>query len=81
MATQLEALPVLTPLPTSANYLLVRAEQSLLPLRERLEQRHRVLLRDCRSFEGLGEHWLRIGLQSRAGNRRILRALRAELLQ
>jgi histidinol-phosphate/aromatic aminotransferase/cobyric acid decarboxylase-like protein len=80
MATQLEALPVLTPLPTSANYLLVRAEQSLLPLRERLEQRHRVLLRDCRSFEGLGERWLRIGLQSRAGNRRILRALRAELL-
>ena len=32
------------------------------------------LLRDCRSFTGLGE-WLRIGLQSPRDNRRIVRAL------
>jgi histidinol-phosphate/aromatic aminotransferase/cobyric acid decarboxylase-like protein len=37
------------------------------------------LLRDCRSFEGLGECWLRIGLQSRRNNRRIIRALKQEL--
>ncbi|HGY5538455.1 MAG TPA: threonine-phosphate decarboxylase, partial [Prochlorococcus sp.] len=36
----------------------------------------RVLLRDCRSFIELGEHWLRIGLQQRPGNRRIVAALR-----
>jgi histidinol-phosphate/aromatic aminotransferase/cobyric acid decarboxylase-like protein len=50
-----------------------------VPLREAVEQRHRILLRDCRSFEGLGECWLRIGLQSRRNNRRIVRALRQEL--
>jgi histidinol-phosphate/aromatic aminotransferase/cobyric acid decarboxylase-like protein len=35
-------------------------------------------LRDCRSFEGLGETWLRIGYQSRRRNRRIVSALQRE---
>ncbi len=78
-ADHLAALPGLTPLPSAANYLLVQGPDSLQPLRLALEQRHRILLRDCRSFEGLGENWLRIGYQSRHGNRHILRALRQEL--
>ena len=66
-------------MPSAANFLLIRAEHSLLSLRDAAEQRHRILLRDCRSFTGLGENWLRIGLQSRRNNRRIVRALRQEL--
>jgi len=78
---RLRHLPGIHPYPSAVNYLLLRAEQgSLQPLREALEQRHRILVRDCRSFAGLGESWLRIGLQDRAGNRRLLRALGAELL-
>ena len=80
------ALEPLRPLPSAANYLLVRAADgnggtplSLVPLREALERRHRILLRDCRSFAGLGEAWLRIGLQARAGNRRIVAAIAREL--
>ena len=76
---QLAALPGITPMPSAVNYLLIRANRSLVPLREALEQRHRILLRDCRSFEGLGETWLRIGLQSRRNNRRIVWAMREEL--
>ena len=79
MHHQLQQLPGITPMPSAVNFLLIRADQSLVPLREALEQRHHILLRDCRSFEGLGECWLRIGLQSRANNRRIIRALRMEL--
>ena len=79
MQRQLAALPGITPMPSAVNYLLIRANRSLLPLREALEQRHRILLRDCRSFEGLGETWLRIGLQSRRNNRRIVWAMREEL--
>jgi len=79
MQRQLKAMPGITPMPSAANYLLIRSGQSLVPLREAVEQRHRILLRDCRSFEGLDEHWLRIGLQSRRNNRRIVRALRREL--
>jgi histidinol-phosphate/aromatic aminotransferase/cobyric acid decarboxylase-like protein len=71
-------------MPSAANYLLIRGERngepySLQPLREALETRHRILLRDCRSFEGLDETWLRIGYQSRRGNQRIIRAMRQEL--
>ncbi len=79
MQHQLSALPGIMPMPSAANYLLIRANRSLVPLREVLERRHRILLRDCRSFEGLGEAWLRIGLQSRRNNRRIVRAMHEEL--
>ena len=79
MQQQLAALPGITPMPSAVNYLLIRSNRSLVPLLEAMEQRHRILLRDCRSFEGLGETWLRIGLQSRRNNRRIVRALREEL--
>ena len=79
MQQQLASLPGITPMPSAVNYLLIRSNRSLAPLREAMEQRHRILLRDCRSFEGLGETWLRIGLQSRRNNRRIVRALREEL--
>jgi histidinol-phosphate/aromatic aminotransferase/cobyric acid decarboxylase-like protein len=48
-------------------------------LREALETQHHILLRDCRSFAGLDETWLRIGYQSRRGNRRIIRAMRQAL--
>lgn len=81
---RLAALSGITSMPSAANYLLIRGERngepySLQPLREALETRHRILLRDCRSFEGLDETWLRIGYQSRRGNRRIIRAMRQEL--
>ena len=75
----LAQLPGITPLPSAANFLLIHGEASLVPLRERIERHHRILLRDCRSFEGLGENWLRLGYQSHRNNRRILRALRQEL--
>jgi len=76
---QLAQLPGITPLPSAANFLLIRGETSLVPLRERLERRHHILLRDCRSFVGLGPNWLRIGYQSRQHNRRIISALGQEL--
>ena len=81
---QLAALPDITPMPSAANYLLIRGEcegqpLSLQPLRQALETRHHILLRDCRSFEGLDASWLRIGFQGRRENRRIIRAMRQEL--
>jgi histidinol-phosphate/aromatic aminotransferase/cobyric acid decarboxylase-like protein len=79
LAGRLHRWPLLTPSPSAANFLLVRGEQSLEPLRQALARRHRVVVRGCTSFEGLGEDWLRIGLQSRRGHRRLLRALAEEL--
>jgi histidinol-phosphate/aromatic aminotransferase/cobyric acid decarboxylase-like protein len=78
LAGQLARLPGLVPMPSAANYLLIRSSQSLQPLREALEQRHRILLRDCRSFPELGANWLRLGYLSRRNNRRLVAALAEE---
>ena len=79
MQQQLANCPGVEPLPSAANFLLIRSERSLLPVKERLEQRHRILLRDCRSFHGLDQRWLRVSLMQRRDNRRILAALRQTL--
>ena len=84
LRSELEALPGIAPMPSAANYLLIRGEvnsqpHSLQPLREALERHHRILLRDCRSFKGLDETWLRIGYQNRRGNCQIIRAMRQAL--
>lgn len=76
LAAQLATLSGLQPLPSAANFLLLRGEESLEPLRRALEQHERVLLRDCRSFQGLGADWLRLALLDRRGNRRVLGGLR-----
>ena len=61
--------------PSSANYLLLRASEDLEPLRQQLEQRHRILVRDCRSFAGLNSQWWRLAVLDRRRNRLLLRAL------
>jgi len=76
LAAQLATLPGLRPLPSAANFLLLRSKDSLESLRRELEERERVLVRDCRSFEGLGANWLRVALLDRRGNRRVLGGLR-----
>ncbi|MCB4389112.1 threonine-phosphate decarboxylase [Synechococcus sp. MU1617] len=76
MQRELTRVSGITPMPSAANFLLISGRHSLLPLREALEHDHRILLRDCRSFAGLGETWLRIGLQAPRDNRRIVRALK-----
>lgn len=73
-------LPGLTPKPSAANFMLIHSDHSLLPLREALERRHRILLRDCRSFLGLDHHWLRLGYQGHHQNKRIFSSLRNEWL-
>lgn len=71
-------------MPSATSYLLLRGWQedgrprSLEPLRQALAERHRILLRDCRSFDGLDDSWLRLSLQDRRAHRRLLRALHRE---
>jgi len=79
LAGQLAGLAGLRPCPSAANFLLLQGSSSLEPLRQALERRHRILLRDCRSFDGLGDTWLRLAVLDRTGNRRLLGALRREL--
>ena len=75
------ALPHIEVLPSHANFCLIRGRNdrglplSLVPLREMLEDRFSIYLRDCRNFTGLGDSWLRIGYQRRRSNLRIVAAI------
>ena len=79
LAQQLSQLPGLTPMPSAANYVLLRGVKELESLRENLERDHYILVRTALSFAGLDDHWLRIGLSDRRGHKRLLVALSQQL--
>ncbi|MFZ5826344.1 MAG: threonine-phosphate decarboxylase CobD [Bacillota bacterium] len=60
--------------PPSANFLLARAPVPAHRLQERLGPLG-ILIRDCRSFEGLTPHHVRLAVRTRAENLRLLAAL------
>ncbi len=66
--------------PSKANFLLVeiRAPLTAPELRDRL-LRHRVMIRECSAFKGLGERFIRLAVKTRSENSILLRALRKEL--
>ena len=64
--------------PGAANYRLLSANHSLTPLRESLAQQG-ILVRDCRSFVGLSDRWLRIAVGRRRHNQRLVAAMAAAL--
>ncbi|MFN5515779.1 MAG: threonine-phosphate decarboxylase CobD [Cyanobacteriota bacterium] len=72
----LSALPGLTPLPGTVNFLLVASTVSVPPLQEALLKNHRILIRDCLSFPELGDRFFRVAVRTPAENQRLLAALR-----
>jgi threonine-phosphate decarboxylase len=77
----LTALPGLTPLPSAANYLLVRLDPPAPPARELYEKlaMRGLLVRHCGSF-GLGERYIRVAVRRPEENARLLGALTEILL-
>ena len=78
MQTKMKELPGISVHPSSANFFLIESNVSLIHIKEKLRERL-ILIRDCNSFEGLNDRWLRISLQKRDGNRRILKAITSAL--
>ncbi len=72
--SKLKALNGIQAHPSSTNFQLIESSQPLTRICKNLAQ-EQILLRDCRSFQGLGANWLRISLQKRSGNLMILDAL------
>ncbi len=64
-----------SPLPSAANYLLVRASGSVTALQHTLLRQSQVLIRDCLSFAELGDHYFRVAVRSTVENERLLTAL------
>ncbi|SFM59365.1 pyridoxal phosphate-dependent aminotransferase [Thermodesulforhabdus norvegica] len=66
--------------PFAANYVLIRLKEEIplnsTELREQMLLRHRILIRDCRNFEGLSDRYVRIALGLSSTNELWVRALR-----
>lgn len=71
----LAALPGLDPLPSAANYLLVRTEFSVGQLQQQLLQQSQILIRDCMSFAELGDRYFRVAVRTEAENQQLLEGL------
>ena len=65
----------LEPLPSTANFQLIKSKNSVLNLLENLKKRG-ILLRDCRSFINLDRNWFRISLLKREQNIQIINTLK-----
>lgn len=65
----------LAPLKSSANFLLVQCQVSAVELQKQLLQRHRIYIRDCMSFDRLGDRFFRVAVKTRADNQRLLDAI------
>ncbi|ABK17424.1 threonine-phosphate decarboxylase CobD [Syntrophobacter fumaroxidans] len=71
----LEAAGRLKVFPGKANYLLVEMDARLPPahvLQKDLLASDRILIRDCRSFEGLGDHHFRVAIRRPEQNQRLI---------
>lgn len=64
------------PSPSSANFLFVQMPVSLDSTAITLAARREgVLIRDCSSFEGIGQNWIRVAVRTAAEHERLLHAL------
>ena len=72
---ELSAVTGLSPLAGCANFLLVECQKSVVALQEVLLKRDRIYIRDCMSFEGLGDRYFRVAVKTQAENARLVSAI------
>jgi threonine-phosphate decarboxylase len=69
--------------PSAGNFLLLHLAEAALDstaMRETLIRRHRIIVRDCRSFDGLEDgRFIRVAVRSCADNERLVDAIDAVL--
>ena len=61
---------------SSTNFILIKIKQDSTKLQRKL-LKHKVLIRDCKSFRGLNNHYIRIAIKSHKDNLKLVRALEA----
>jgi L-threonine-O-3-phosphate decarboxylase len=75
LSNNLGAIEGLQPLPSSANFLLVKTQFSSSQLQLELLKKDRILVRDCLSFPELGENYFRVAVRSEEENKRLVAGL------
>jgi L-threonine-O-3-phosphate decarboxylase len=71
----LQTIDYLQPLPSEANFFLVKSERSVVELQQYLLKKYQILIRDCLSFAELGDRYFRIAVRTSAENHHLLTAL------
>jgi L-threonine-O-3-phosphate decarboxylase len=71
----LAQIPGLSPYRGAANFLLIKTEESVSKIQQRLLKRHQILIRDCLSFPELGDRYFRVAVRSPAENQKLVEAL------
>ena len=71
----LQQITGLEPLPSAANFLLVKSKFSVTELQKKLLQKHQIYIRDCLSFPELGDSYFRIAVRTPQENSNLLNAL------
>ena len=61
---------------SSTNFILVKTKIKSRPLQKKL-QRKKILIRDCSTFRGLNQNYIRIAVKTRKENIKLLKALEA----
>jgi threonine-phosphate decarboxylase len=76
----LRLLPGVDPFPCAANFILIKLTQTDSHSLATALGRRGILIRDCSSFPGLTNRFVRIAVRARRENERLLRALREVLI-
>lgn len=72
---RLSKIPLLKPIVSQVNFLLVETAWSSCQLQQTLLKDHHILIRDCLSFPELGDRYFRLAVRSQADNQKLLKAL------
>lgn len=78
MQRELEGMRAFSVFPGAANYLLIKLDAGLPPadvFQRDLLLSHRILIRDCRSFEGLDDRYVRVAIRLPEQNTRLLEGI------
>ena len=65
----------LQPLPSAANFLLIKSRVSVTKLQSELLKEYKIFIRDCLSFPELGDDFFRVAVRTSADNQLLLNAL------
>lgn len=61
---------------TSTNFILIKTKQDSTKLQNKL-LKHKILIRDCKNFRGLDNHYIRVAIKSHKDNLKLVKALEA----
>jgi len=59
---------------SSTNFILIKTKYDSTKLQQKL-LKHKILIRDCKNFRGLNNHYIRIAIKSHKDNLKLVRAL------